>query len=137
MNKQDIVNHFNLKLKDAINALSVEFNTPSSEIKIIIEPENNLPNPAKLKYLVYSKQGKLCDAEFEKIIHLSLIESLATNKKTIEEYIINSLVKFSIGAVCEIYSFDIMIFLNSNGGIKIALLKDKNIINYFTVDKLF
>jgi hypothetical protein len=139
MNEQEITARFNSKLSNAINNFSAKYNVPAAEIKIIITPQKQNENKESfLTYSVYSKQGKLCDAVFNDIVKLDMLEAAFITQKKIEKYIINTLIKFSIALVCDnICVFDIMIFFNANGGIKLALLKDKNILNYFTVDKLF
>lgn len=139
MNKQQIVPSFNKKLTASLNNFAAKFNVPSSEIRIVISPlsKQNQDAVSSFSYNVYGKQGLLCNAQFSDIVKLDILEAAFISQKKVEEYITDSLVKFGIAAVCDIYVFDVMIFFNSEGGIKLALLKDKKILNYFTVDKLF
>lgn len=142
LSKQEIAPRFNKKLSNAINTYAQRYSLLNTDIRILISPKENLQGQTVLLYTVYNKNNKLCDAKFDDIVKLDMLESLAVNENKVAEYIINSLVKFSIGAVCEFWDLEVMIF-TQNEKIKLGLVKldkqlnQKKIINYFTVDKLF
>lgn len=135
ISKAEIAPRFNKKLSNAISRFAEKYNFAEADIRILISPRE-IEEKTVLHYTVYNHQTKLCDARFDEIVQLDFIEGLAVNEKTVADYIINSLTKFGIGAVCDIIAFDVMIFLKGQA-VMLALLKDKKIINYFTVDKLF
>lgn len=134
MNKQDIVPRFQSKLSKAIVNFSEKFNISASDIKIIIRVAENENKQPYLLYYVFGKQSKVCDAKFNDIIKLDMLEGAFINKEKIEDFIINSFNKFSVGRGCLITDIQVMIFM-VNDIVYISLLDLWTIIKQKYKDK--
>ena len=104
MNKEDIVKRFNQKLGTAISKFANQYNLAPEQICIFIMPRE-VEDGIILRYKVHSPTGALTDAKFEDIVTLDVIERAFISKKTIEEYIVNTLTKFSIATELSIKDF--------------------------------
>lgn len=146
LSTSDIAPRFNAKLNNAITNFAQKFNLSNTDIRILIIPKKNEERKAYLTYTVRGKGATLCNASFDEIVKLDTFEKFVVNEEKVSNYIINSLVKFSIGGGCGIYNFIVMIYFDGKK-IKLALLKEGKIVthedengnpkDYFTVENLF
>jgi hypothetical protein len=133
INKSQIAPTFKEKLEKAIRKFAQKNNVANTDLRILIVPKDD-----NIEYHIVIKGVSVSQVSFNELIQLNMLEAALVNDKKVAEYIINSLNKMSIGAVCSYNELNVLIFMNKNETIeKLALLKNNQIINYFTIDNFF
>lgn len=133
INKSQIAPTFKEKLEKAIRKFAQKNNVANTDLRILIVPKDD-----NIEYHIVIKGVSVSQVSFNELIQLNMLEAALVNDKKVAEYIINSLNKMSIGAVCSYNELNVLIFMNKNETIeKLALLKNNQIINYFSIDNFF
>jgi hypothetical protein len=133
ISKSQIAPTFKEKLEKAIRKFAQKNNVANTDLRILIVPKDD-----NIEYHIVIKGVSVSQVSFNELIQLNMLEAALVNDKKVAEYIINSLNKMSIGAVCSYNELNVLIFMNKNETIeKLALLKNNQIINYFTIDNFF
>jgi hypothetical protein len=133
ISKSQIAPTFKEKLEKAIRKFAQKNNVANTDLRILIVPKDD-----NIEYHIVIKGVSVSQVSFNELIQLNMLEAALVNDKKVAEYIINSLNKMSIGAVCSYNELNVLIFMNKNETIeKLALLKNNQIINYFSIDNFF
>jgi hypothetical protein len=133
ISKNQIAPTFKEKLEKAIRKFALQYNVANTELRILIQPKDE-----NVEYYIIIKGVKVAQVAFNELVQLNVLESALVNDKKVSEYIVNTLNKMSIGAVCSYNVLSVLIFMNKNEVIeKLALLKNNNILNYFTIENFF
>ena len=133
ISKSQIAPTFKQKLEKAIRNFALKYNVDNTELRILIQPKDD-----NVEYHIIIKGVKVAKVAFNELVQLNMLEAALVNDKKVAEYIVNSLNKMSIGAVCSCNELSVLIFMNKNEVIdKLALLKNNNILEYFTIENFF
>lgn len=133
ISKSQIAPTFKEKLEKAIRKFAQKNNVANTDLRILIVPKDD-----NIEYHIVIKGVSVSQVSFNELIQLNMLEAALVNDKKVAEYIINSLNQMSIGAVCSYNELNVLIFMNKNETIeKLALLKNNQIINYFSIDNFF